>query len=246
MFDWPGLLCTAKPRDDDEHLPTWFGRIAERLLNGSRLRAGSKSYRLVEVEFYYHWSGHADPFCHRDPVEVEGGRWYFHRSHGIYRGGSFKGVDVTFGGGGTHAGILFRGAETENGTLIDGPSLLVDHLLAVTGQPDVATFDALTAGRKTWDPENPLKLETAPLEQRPILRTGRVGLSLKFMGRQPARTAIRLAALSFSHRAQAHRQGQAAHGHGALPTGLERGRYLPAHRLPAQDGSALYFRLRGG
>lgn len=187
MFDWPALLGTANPLADDEPLRDWFARIARRLLCGTRLRAGKERYRPVEIEFYYHWAGHADPFAHRDPVQVECGRWYFHRSHGVYRGGTFKGVDATFGGGGSHAGILFRGLETEAGTPIDGPSLLVDHLLARTGQPNMAALDAAIGPRQIWNPKSPLSLEAVPLEDRPILRTARVGLSLKYMGHKPER-----------------------------------------------------------
>lgn len=187
MFDWPALLCTAEPRADDARLPEWFARIARQLLLGSRLVVAGRRYRLTEIEFYYYWPGHPDPFSHRDPVTLECGRWYFHRSHGVYRGGSFKGVDVTFGGGGTYGGILLRGVQTEAGAFIDGPSLLVDHLLAKTAQPNVASLDAATAGRKVWDAKSPLELEATSREERPILRTARVGLSLKHAGNDPDR-----------------------------------------------------------
>jgi hypothetical protein len=197
MFDWPALLCTAAPQDDTPHLRDWFARIARQILLGSRLRASGKRFRPVEIEFYYHWSGHPDPFAHRDPIQVECGRWYFHRTHGAYRGGSFKGVDVTFGGGGTHGGVLFRAMETEAGTLIDGPSLLVDHLLAKTRQPDVASLVAAIAGRKVWDSKSPLALQAAPIEERPILQTARVGLSLKYAGNQPDRQQFAMRAYRF-------------------------------------------------
>src|SRR5262245_37701454 len=79
-------------------LPRWFDAVARRLLLGSRFRVAGVPYRLTEVEFYYHGGDHLDRFSHRDPLQKSLGRWYFHRTRGAYRAGSFKGLDVTFGG----------------------------------------------------------------------------------------------------------------------------------------------------
>ena len=65
----------------------------------------------MEVEVYYHAADHPDPFAHRDPAQLHVGRWYFHRTGGTYRGGSFKGLDLAFGGSAAHAGVLIRGIE---------------------------------------------------------------------------------------------------------------------------------------
>ncbi len=177
MADWPPLF--RKP-DDPDALEGWFTRTADRLLNGSRLVAGKQAYRLVEVEFYYWSDAHPDPFTHRDPIQFQIGHWYFHRSRGSYRSGSFKGVDLTFGDRASSGGILIRGLETPDGTLIDGPSLCVDHLLDATGAEDVSTLDRTIATRLAWDEKNPLLLhQTEENEGRPIYRSARVGLFLK-------------------------------------------------------------------
>src|SRR4051794_40956116 len=174
MTDWLDVL--KKPDGlQDAGFEAWFSGIAEVLLNGTRLVAGGVPNRLTEVEFYYHGPEHPDRFAHRDPVQVHTGRWYFHRTAGVYRSGSFKGVDLTFGTAQAHAGILFRGLERPDGTLIDGPSLLVDHLLDATGAAAVPALDKVIGARLAWDPGNPLRLERATdLAQKPVLRSARV------------------------------------------------------------------------
>ena len=158
---------------------TWLARIADWLLNASRLVVSGQTHRLVEVEAYYHTEDHPDPFAHCDPVQLESGRWYFHKTRGTYRSGSFKGVDLTFGDGTAHGGFLFRGLETADGTLVDGPSLLVDHLLETCGKRDVASLDLAIGGRKVWDGDIPVQLTDNEEEQRPVFTSARVGLSLK-------------------------------------------------------------------
>jgi hypothetical protein len=88
---------------------------------------------------------HADPFTHGHPIQQEFGRWYFHRAGenqaAGYKNGSYKGLDLTIGGrtgNQAYGGILIRallpfrqdGSEVKN-SLIEGPSLVVDHILAV-------------------------------------------------------------------------------------------------------------------
>lgn len=174
MSDWPSLLRQRKPLDD------WFTRMAEQLLNGSRLIVARQPYRLVEIEFYYWSKSHPDPFTHRDPIQFHTGYWYFHRTHGVYRGGSFKGLDLTFGHDDASGGILIRGLETPEGRLIDGPSLCVDYLLDAAGAATVAELDRTIDKRLAWEKANPLSLKSNPAaDNRPLFRSPRVGLLLK-------------------------------------------------------------------
>jgi hypothetical protein len=180
MSEWPHRLARPADLSREEHFGAWFDRIADLLLNETRLVAGGERHRLVEIEFYYHGPDHADPFAHKDPVQLHCGRWYYHRTRGEYRGGSFKGLDLSFGTGGAHGGVLLRGLEAADGTLVDGPSLLVDRLLAKTGRPDVASLDGAIADRLAWDNDVPVSLERLPAnEGRKVYRSARVGLSLK-------------------------------------------------------------------
>ena len=64
------LLRPPVPEADDGNLEAWFGRVADGLLNGSRLLAGGGDHRFVEAEVYYHSQAHPDrfiPFCALDP-----------------------------------------------------------------------------------------------------------------------------------------------------------------------------------
>jgi hypothetical protein len=179
MSTWTLLLQKPTSLQGSDALDEWFERIARQLLAGSRLMVGNGPHRFVEVEFYYCGDGHADPFTHKDPLQRESGRWYFHKTAGVYRSGSFKGFDLTFGGDGAYGGVLIRGIEAPDGEIVDGPSLCVDYLLARTAKPHVAALDDAIDGRVAWDSNSPLFLDEAAEEDRPLLRTARVGLSLK-------------------------------------------------------------------
>jgi hypothetical protein len=177
---WQKLLLEPEGLKADADWGEWFGRIAERLLCGTRLHAGGTAHRFTEIEFYYHGEGHLDPFTHRDPIQTGTGVWYFHRTAGVYRGGSFKGFDLAFGGPRAFGGVLIRGIEPEGKPLIDGPCLCVDHLLDATAGGTVAALDGVIAGRPAWESGNPLRLEWMDeLTTREIVKCARVGLSLK-------------------------------------------------------------------
>jgi hypothetical protein len=175
MSSWPELL-----RIPDYGIDAWFAAVAERLLNGAELRARGESYRLAEIEFYLYSVAHPDPYSHRDPLGFQLGRWYLHRSHGAYRGGTFKGFDLTFGNGTACGGILIRSLVKPDGTVISGPSLCVDQVLRALGVRTVAELDRAVAGHVAWDTDNPLSLRQAgSVERRQDLCTPRVGLSLR-------------------------------------------------------------------
>jgi hypothetical protein len=158
----------------------WFAALAARLLNGTDLLVAGRPYRMAEVEAYYYGPGHPDPFTHRDPLQYQNGWWYFHKTAGEYRGGSFKGVDFTFGDGTAMFGVLIRTVVGPDGTVIDGPSLTVDHILARTGSADVAALDRAIAGRPVWDTSSPLAVrDSTEPRSATVYHTARVGLSLK-------------------------------------------------------------------
>jgi hypothetical protein len=177
---WQQLLTEPGELRDDAAHEAWFDTIARRLLCGCTFLVGREPHRFTEIEFYYHGGTHLDPFTHRDPIQTHTGLWYFHRTGGVYRGGSFKGFDLTFGGPGRFGGILIRGLEQADGEWIDGPSLCVDHLLARTEAANVATLDEAIDARPAWEADNPLRLLWRDeMEERPLLKSARVGLSLK-------------------------------------------------------------------
>lgn len=179
MSNWVSLLQKPENIAEGEGIESWFNRIASQLLFGSHLVVGNESHRLVEIEFYYFGDAHPDPFTHRDRIQLECGRWYFHRTGDRYRSGSFKGLDLTFGDGQAFGGILIRSIATLDGKLIDGPSLCVDYLLAKAGATRVAELDDAIASRVAWDTESPLVLRAIATPHHQFYRSARVGLSLK-------------------------------------------------------------------
>ncbi len=132
--------------------PPAFRALAELLLNRTTLFAGGEPHRPVEVEFYYHGPDHPDDFSHRDSMQQAIGLWYFHRFGGEYKSGTYKGLDITFGREGEFGGILIRGVARLSAPFdfIDGPSLLVDHVLRLTASATirdlVEKFDARNVG----------------------------------------------------------------------------------------------------
>jgi hypothetical protein len=179
MVSWTSLL-RQPPGDTDHAIAAWFEVIAERLLNHSLLQVAGQFLRIVEIEFYYHGSDHLDPFTHRDSLQQECGRWYFHRQGNGYRGGSFKGLDLTFGAGAAHGGILLRSLEHQEGKLVDGPCVCVDALLRASAAGAIGELDQRIGGRHIWDQQNPLLLRPCPnLEPRAIYRSARIGLTLR-------------------------------------------------------------------
>lgn len=178
------LSALLEPRpglDTPGAAEAWFHDIARRLLGSCRLRTAGSINRLVEIEFYFDSQEHPDPFAHRHPEQAACGRWYFHRIGESFRGGSFKGLDLTFGNGVAHGGILIRSLEAPGGRLVVGPSLCVDHILATTGSSSVASLASAIGGRGAVDPGSPLQLLDARDESVDVtlFRSARVGLSLK-------------------------------------------------------------------
>ncbi len=173
-------LKRHKSVSDDSDFEQWFGQVADFLLNQVDLMVNGDAHRFVEIEFYYYGGNHKDPFAHRDPVQLHLGRWYFHRTKGEYRGGSFKGLDVSFGDGEVYAGVLIRSIMKSDGTLVDGPSLSVDTLLDQTGAENVAALDKAINAREIWDESSPLHVcnSSSPRENT-IYQSARVGLTLK-------------------------------------------------------------------
>ena len=185
-MNWTDLFTRPDDQLPEAQFQGWFDRIAKQLLCQTTLYVNNQPHRLVEIEFYYYSKEHhPDIFAHRDPIQLELGRWYFHRTEGTYRSGSFKGVDISFGDGTAHGGVLIRGIEKPDGELVDGPSLCVDHLLDCTGADDVAALDRAINQRCAWESGNPLRLEETAIEDHEIHPSARVGLSLKRFKRAP-------------------------------------------------------------
>lgn len=119
--------------------PPAFRAIADLLLNRVTLLVSGEPHRFTEIELYFNGDDHGDDFTHGDPLQQKLGRWYFHRLGNEYKSGTYKGLDITLGSGGAFGGVLLRGAARLSSPLelIEGPSLLVDHILRLTGSPTI-------------------------------------------------------------------------------------------------------------
>jgi hypothetical protein len=173
----PSLL-EAAPADRAEALPL-FRKIAGQILSETTLRVAGAPCRIREVEFYLHAQGHPDSFTHCAPQQKSQGRWRLHRQGSGYRGGSFKGLDLTFGPPSVFGGVLIRSLSLPDGQFINGSALCVNHVLSQTGCETVASLDQMIGGESVFG-SNPLRLEHASDSfNAPIWETPRVGLSLR-------------------------------------------------------------------
>jgi 3-methyladenine DNA glycosylase Mpg len=170
--DWVSELVHRSLRPcsaDADSFPECLASLCESLLRGAVLVAGDERHRLVEVEAYLCTQDerHRDLFTHCDELQRTAGQWYFHRSGSSFRGGTYKGLDLTIGHprGEWLGGVLIRSIaplssssvstdlEDENGSagasaepvdtersVIEGPCNCVDHLLRCCGAPDIITL----------------------------------------------------------------------------------------------------------
>lgn len=188
------LIEALEPPGPGVDVDGWAGALAKRLLRETVLMIGGQRHRLREVEIYLRAPHHPDPFAHAHPVQQRVAGWYFHRAGGGgYRGGTFKGLDLSCGAPGVYGGVLLRSVEGPGG-LVDGSCNVVDHLLRVGGFESVAALDEAIGGRRADDPASPLRLDgidgiDGMHGTDGILATARVGLTLKRAGGEPTMPA---------------------------------------------------------
>lgn len=161
----------------------WFEAIAALLLERCALRIAGEPHRIIELELYYHSDEHPDPFVHQDTRQARVGSWYFHRRGGQYTGGSYKGLDLTFGPEGVIGGVLIRTLKTPQGQLVHGCSLCVDHILSKTGFERVRQLDEALGDAPIWTESPFLQLVEVSQPSGELAHTlyssARVGLTLK-------------------------------------------------------------------
>ncbi|KAI9240567.1 MAG: hypothetical protein BYD32DRAFT_408168 [Podila humilis] len=163
-----------------------FDKIAMYLMNSVAMVVNDKHYyRLVEIEFYLNGGKHLDVFTHSDKDQKTCGEWYFHKMNGSYKGGSYKGLDITFGRHDTcFGGILVRGIQLSNdpmAIIIEGPCLVVDQVLKHTNSKMIINLVDNSSFSKSIFSETSL-LRIVPTKQkiiRPLIKCPRVGLRLK-------------------------------------------------------------------
>ena len=129
--------------------------LCRALLTRCVLHAGAARYRITELECYHRdAAAWPDPFTHGAALQLTAARWYFHRTGAAYRGGTYKGLDITCGIARTHThgGLLIRGlrrlspssssSDDNEEDTVDGPCLCVERILAATGHASIAALVA--------------------------------------------------------------------------------------------------------
>ena len=178
------LAALLPPADAPEsaYAPA-FARVADLLLNQATLQVGGHAHRLTEVEVYFNGHGHRDPFTHSEPRHQPFAHWYFHRTGGEFRSGTYKGLDVDLSRPGSLGGVLLRGlARLDPSEPQDGPCLCVDHILEVTSSADIRALVGKFNLSVDQDVQgtSPLWLDLSrPRPPRPVHGGPRVGLTLK-------------------------------------------------------------------
>jgi len=138
----------AEIKKTPNNIKNYFDKIGDIILNKTILKIKTKWFRIAEIEFYFNdGDRHPDPFTHNDTMQYHPNHWYFHKKGGVYRGGTWKGMDITLGQSSPikfSGGILVRSIREliiakkgskevikEEGEYIHGPSKVVDKILEV-------------------------------------------------------------------------------------------------------------------
>jgi len=116
--------------------------MAKALLQNYIICVNNNKFQICEIEFYINTESHPDTYTHGDILQKTFGKIYFHRMNGkSYKGGTFKGVDLTFGNENMFFGILIRSMyDINNNTMICGPCNCVNMILALNNCDNINMF----------------------------------------------------------------------------------------------------------
>lgn len=116
-----------------------FANMAAAIMGSFALEIKGERYFIKELEMYLYSSEHEDPTVHRNPDQKIFGGFYFHKfANGSYKGGTYKGLDITFGREDTYFGILIRSIQKPGSKIVSGPCCCVNELLEASGRTTVA------------------------------------------------------------------------------------------------------------
>ncbi|EFI27801.1 hypothetical protein CC1G_14724 [Coprinopsis cinerea okayama7 len=211
--------------ESQDEISARFDAISRALLHDyvlvvTRADGTTTHLQVMEHEFYLQKATcHEDPFAHGSEEQRVLGQWYFHRaprysadsnrsltSSDAYRGGTRKGLDLTFGRpAGTkgeetllRGGILLRSIRVlgSKSKVVSGPSLLVDQILSFSGSSgipdlvqtkwggDISAFRERTAGGTSLCVVSRSLLNMPASSTKPptIYTSPRIGLELSHPG----------------------------------------------------------------
>jgi len=159
-----------------------FNDIANKILNERVLSVNGKLYRIAEIEFYLHNENHPDTYVHCNQDQLLHKCFYFHKfGNGTYKGGTFKGMDITFGdeSSDTYFGILIRAIyDIEEKQMIEGPCNTVNRILSDLQYDSIIDF---TKNKTIMINNKKLSLiKDKNLKEKTIWVAPRIGLSNKY------------------------------------------------------------------
>lgn len=173
---------TINEHDHREDYQSDFDRVAKALLNHMELITKDNSYRIREIEFYYHSDNHTDFYCHKNENQKKRNRLYFHRFKDPekYQRLKQKGIDITIGDGkSVYGGILIRVIENiKTNEILKGIGNLTNQIIKEIGGT-FAIQDVYNSNKSIFDSSSLIYLKSSPDNGLKIFKKHRQGLNLK-------------------------------------------------------------------
>lgn len=164
--------------NNNDEIVSLFNTYADKLLNNSVLKIKDQTYRICEIEMYYHDKTHPDEYTHKDILQMEFGKFYMHRfKNKTYKSGTYKCIDIAYGDKKqkTYFGILIRSIKNiKTGEFFTGPCISVNEMLK---QFDCKEFKEFT---DQYDVNKEFILTKKKLDHEDIYIGPRVGLGDKY------------------------------------------------------------------
>lgn len=159
-----------------------FELFAKYLLNNCVMYIENNKYYLEEIEFYYYSDSHKDSYVHKKQDQKTNQKWYFHQyATGVYKSGTYKGLDLTFGTKNSYGGILIRAIQNAvNGQYIIGPCNVVNYILKQLNIEEVKDLVLMLESTDAFSQLNKFYLKNEKHIDNLIFKGPRVGLSSKY------------------------------------------------------------------
>ena len=151
-----------------------FDAIANKISRDINIKINQVHYRIVDFEFYVYSTSLPDPHTYKNDLQLQNGKFYLHSS----------GVDITFGDGINHGGILLRsiiklydGSEQEHGFMkqqFDGPQNVATELFS-----NLNPLDSFEKNDISLVDINGHNQDACFYPAKKIIKTKRVGLTPK-------------------------------------------------------------------
>lgn len=159
-----------------------FNDIANLFLNRTLLLVDDIIYGFCEIEFYLNNKDHDDQYVHCSQDQKQYGKYYFHKhKNGVYKNGTFKGMDITLGNNESYCGVLVRSIYNfRENKMICGPCNVVNEILRVY---DMDNLNKLCNNNESLDVLNNkwrLHIRDNMAKNEEIYHGPRIGLSDKY------------------------------------------------------------------